>query len=289
LGRFLEEVDCVFLGDSNYYKGRKVCLLIPTKDVSKISEKALYHHAYVFYLNGNEINKIYIEDREIELPAKGTLCIQPGKRHKLVDYMALDFLILIDKGAVESSCNDKFKHYCSENKVLPRDQSLLLFIKEHIKEVTEKRSNHLEVLGSIESALVGKLTRLRHGERSKGVSQLNSYQVNKAIEFMHHCIHHRIKLSDICEDIGMSPSQFSKKFSEEIGESPMKYFENLRLMRASRMLSDTEKKIIEVAQECGFRSQSYFSRQFKFKFGMTPKKYRFKKKDEAYKGVNYGV
>ncbi len=165
----------------------------------------------------------------------------PEKAHGLMDVISWDFLIYIDKRVVERICNDRFMSLCNAHKPIPRDRSLLLFIKEFIKEVTEKQSNHLEVLTSIERVLIHKLTRIRNEGLVQQSTHVDSRGVTREIEFMHHYIHHKITIADICEDVGMSASQFSKVFNEETGMSPMNYLETIRLYRAGRMLLGTEK------------------------------------------------
>lgn len=63
-------------------------------------------------------------------------------------------------------------------------------------------------------------------------------------------------------------------FKREIGESFGEYVLSKRLKKAEGLLKTTERKIIEIALECGFNSVSYFNRVFKNKYGLSPKEYR---------------
>jgi len=45
---------------------------------------------------------------------------------------------------------------------------------------------------------------------------------------------------------------------------------------AADLLSGTAKSIIEISEECGFSSPSYFGKVFKESMGCTPKEYREK-------------
>ena len=56
----------------------------------------------------------------------------------------------------------------------------------------------------------------------------------------------------------------------------VEYLNEKRLGRAEILLQNTNKKIGDIAMQCGFHSDSYFIRQFKKKFGMTPKEYSLK-------------
>lgn len=50
----------------------------------------------------------------------------------------------------------------------------------------------------------------------------------------------------------------------------------MRLKKAEALLVDSNKKIIDIAMECGFGNISYFNRVFQKRHGMTPKSYRAK-------------
>ena len=44
----------------------------------------------------------------------------------------------------------------------------------------------------------------------------------------------------------------------------------LRLRRAAELLTLTERRISDIAFECGFNDLSYFNRSFRRRFGLTP-------------------
>jgi AraC-like DNA-binding protein len=53
-----------------------------------------------------------------------------------------------------------------------------------------------------------------------------------------------------------------KKFSEFVNET--------RIMHARKLLTETDKTMIEIAFDCGYENTSYFNRQFKIICGITP-------------------
>jgi len=63
-------------------------------------------------------------------------------------------------------------------------------------------------------------------------------------------------------------------FKEFLNTTPSQYIKQLRLTYASNMLLHSNKTIPEIAYESGFENLSYFYREFKKKFGCTPKKFR---------------
>ena len=72
----------------------------------------------------------------------------------------------------------------------------------------------------------------------------------------------------------MSPTHFSKIFHKMIGLSFQDYLLNTRLNYANGMLKMTNMTISEIAAASGFGSESYFSKVFKKRFGVSPGKIR---------------
>jgi AraC-like DNA-binding protein len=72
----------------------------------------------------------------------------------------------------------------------------------------------------------------------------------------------------------MSERSFYRAFSMATGESPLTYLQKLRLTKAAEILQSTDKNVTEVAFECGFNDSSYFARQFRRVFGVSPRQFQ---------------
>ena len=66
---------------------------------------------------------------------------------------------------------------------------------------------------------------------------------------------------------------FMRFFKKYMGMSCVQYIKNVRLERAADQFENGEKNTLEVALSCGFSNLSYFHREFKKKYGMTPKRF----------------
>lgn len=86
--------------------------------------------------------------------------------------------------------------------------------------------------------------------------------------------------ASVANAIHMSPIHFSKKFHKVVGISFQDYLLNTRLNYASTMLKMTNMTVAEIADLSGFGSDSYFSKIFKKRFGISPGKMRTKTKEE---------
>jgi AraC-like DNA-binding protein len=83
-----------------------------------------------------------------------------------------------------------------------------------------------------------------------------------------------IDMHDLALELNMGYSHFRKMFKKYSGESPLQYHNNIRLQRAKKMLTGTNKSIKLIASETGFQSVYYFTRLFKKKTGITPSEVR---------------
>ena len=75
--------------------------------------------------------------------------------------------------------------------------------------------------------------------------------------------------AELCK---MSEVNFRRLFKEYTGRSPIDYRNDLRLSNARSKLQSGEYNVSEVAELCGFSNLSFFIRQYKLKYGHTPKK-----------------
>ena len=84
----------------------------------------------------------------------------------------------------------------------------------------------------------------------------------------------KITVSDICDDLGYSKSTLLSSFKRQMGTTVGAYLNDVRLENARRMISDTQRTINDIALSTGFSDQSYFSKVFLQKYGITPSEYR---------------
>jgi transcriptional regulator GlxA family with amidase domain len=102
----------------------------------------------------------------------------------------------------------------------------------------------------------------RHGMRNKHLA--------RAIQMMTETIETPVSPSVIAEEVGISARQLERLFGKYLNCSPKKYYVELRLERARRLLLQTEQSITEIAMACGFESPGHFSRVYRAAFGVTP-------------------
>lgn len=79
------------------------------------------------------------------------------------------------------------------------------------------------------------------------------------------------ELSGICEK---SPEHISRSFMKFLGMSPSAWINQQRITRASLLLANTNRDILDICHSVGFQSPSYFYRVFRQTTGLAPGKYR---------------
>ncbi len=85
-----------------------------------------------------------------------------------------------------------------------------------------------------------------------------------------------LTLSDLCNRFFMGKSSMCKLFQEHLGQSPMEYFNALKIAEAKRMLRKEELSIGAIADALSYSSIHNFSRAFKNVTGFSPTEYRKK-------------
>jgi AraC-like DNA-binding protein len=83
-----------------------------------------------------------------------------------------------------------------------------------------------------------------------------------------------ISITDICNHVGYSKSTVLSSFKREFGTTVNSKLCEIRLNAAKKLLEESEITINEIALCTGFADQSYFSKVFSAKYGITPSEYR---------------
>lgn len=99
-------------------------------------------------------------------------------------------------------------------------------------------------------------------------------RVNTILQRLHANYREPVTIAALAQQVALSPSRLSHLFKEQVGRSIIETTVTIRLHQTERLLKYTSLHIGEIAQEVGFQSASYFSRQFKARYGLSPAAYR---------------
>lgn len=82
-----------------------------------------------------------------------------------------------------------------------------------------------------------------------------------------------IEIEELAKLISRSPSYTITVFKEVMGQSPIRYIHQLRIIEACNLLKNTDMTIVAISDYLGYYDPSYFSRMFKKLTSLSPKEF----------------
>jgi transcriptional regulator GlxA family with amidase domain len=83
-----------------------------------------------------------------------------------------------------------------------------------------------------------------------------------------------LSVPSLAQRAGLSPRQFARAFTEQVGVTPGRYVDLVRLEAAQRMLADTRDGVIGIARRCGYGTPEAMRRAFVRELEVSPTEYR---------------
>ncbi len=123
----------------------------------------------------------------------------------------------------------------------------------------------------VEAELLLLLNRIA-GEKAQSNTTFRA--INPAIIYMSENYTQALSNEEYANMCGMSKFHFIRKFSELVEMPPQKYRIKIVLEKSLELLSESDDKIVVIANELGFSNHMYFSKIFKKHFNITPTEYR---------------
>lgn len=80
----------------------------------------------------------------------------------------------------------------------------------------------------------------------------------------------KITLEELASLLSYTPNHFINVFKKNIGVTPFEYIKTKRLKKGESLLVTTDLSISAIAEKCGFSDTSFFVKQFKQMYGITP-------------------
>ncbi|MDE6943158.1 MAG: AraC family transcriptional regulator, partial [Lachnospiraceae bacterium] len=111
-------------------------------------------------------------------------------------------------------------------------------------------------------------------DRSSHKKSADNRRIKEMIQYIHDHYEDPLTLGDIAAAAGVSRQECMRCFRKYIHTSPVAYLTQHRIRIAAGMLLHTDLSIITISENCGFGSNSYFSKVFRNAMGCTPKEYR---------------
>lgn len=105
-------------------------------------------------------------------------------------------------------------------------------------------------------------------------SQLTPRKLRRALDYMEAHLREEVSLTDLADELAMSPGHFAHAFKGSTGLAPHRYLVARRVELAKALLRDTDLPITEIAHQVGCGTHSHFSVMFLRSTGRTPRDFR---------------
>jgi transcriptional regulator GlxA family with amidase domain len=153
--------------------------------------------------------------------------------------------------------------YTSSGGVAPLDMMLHIIKKDLGRDVVPRISDQFIV------------DRIRSDQDRQHIplqTRVGLYHENliEAAALMEANIEEPLSLDEVAQLVGVSRRQIERLFKRYVGQVPAKYYLDVRLQQARRLLLQSSMSVMEVAVACGFQSPPHFSKCYRGKFGHTP-------------------
>ncbi|HEX8174117.1 MAG TPA: AraC family transcriptional regulator [Pyrinomonadaceae bacterium] len=100
------------------------------------------------------------------------------------------------------------------------------------------------------------------------------FRVQQAKALIENSLQQDSQFDSIAKQLNISPSRLRHLFKSETGTSPMQYHKALRLEQAKHLLEITFLNVKKIMLQVGIKDESNFVRDFKRRYGLSPKQYR---------------
>ncbi len=138
-------------------------------------------------------------------------------------------------------------------------------LSKSVKSIDRKLiDSYINIMTVLAGYLTGTNRLITHNEK---LPQLIKEYINKNFSA-------KITLSILSQKFGCCNATLTKTFKKEYNLSIMEYLCDLRLEKSKEMIVKTRKSFKEIAADCGFYDQNYFSKTFSKKYGVSPTEYR---------------
>lgn len=216
---------------------------------------------------------------------------KPGELHAHTSNGEVANNMLVISFSCQSECMEFF-----ENKTFTLDKTsrtlLSLFLKESENALGEISSDFYDKtpldfsdckFGSaqlLKYHFTEFLIKLLRGGASMSFNTANTRQTTQdtlaemIVSYMKNNVYTHITLNDICDNFFLRKSQLSIIFKEYTGKSPMRYYSDLKIDEAKKLLREDVLSVSEISEKLNYSGIHNFSRAFKEATGFSPLGYK---------------
>jgi transcriptional regulator GlxA family with amidase domain len=98
-----------------------------------------------------------------------------------------------------------------------------------------------------------------------------------------------LTVAELAKRVNLSASAFTRTFREMTGSSPYQFVKAMRLERARDILVEQHLSVADVSAAVGYTSTSHFIKEFRGRFGTTPRGYLGPRSVRGLRAVSSGA
>lgn len=274
--------------------------LITVRAHSRFIDFPEHHHNYIeiMYVYHGSITHV-IDGKEIVMEQGDFILLNQHVRHSVrrADYedIGINFIalpeffdiplqMLHEHNVIADFLANIFKRSHSQSHYLlfqMRDQMAVRNLIENMVSSVLNEDTNSDILNQYSMGLIF-LYLLERMENLKGNSSQDykEIMVQSTLKYID-TWYPTANLGKIAQDFHQSESSVSKIIKQKTGYTFQALLIRKRFQKAVTFLIETNLPIEEIAYQVGYENHSYFYRQFKERYGMSPRKYRLEHKGEG--------
>ncbi len=260
-------------------------------EVINKSEECRAYDSKIIYLISGDIAVNIENEKKFHLSVGNLLFIPAGTRYKLKGQYLRAAIITFDPVAdwadeteriPPAATADFDESKCHAGEFAPFDKPLLSEDMESERDTFIRIGNIATSAEGEWRAEVSAMVKLILLKLAETVSEhaLPAQMVESLDAYIRENCAEEISNTEIGAIFGYHPFYVSRMLKEKKGITLRQYIISYRLKAAKRMLELTSKSMAEIAEEVGFTDASYFTKTFRQSFGITPKEWRNKFKED---------
>lgn len=160
----------------------------------------------------------------------------------------------------------------------PRAATLQTTIRQIAAEIQDNSAGSRIVVNRLVDIFFLQAIRLfaaRQGEYgSSWLRAIADPRIGRVLAAVHRHLGRRWTVEELAEAGGMSRAAFALRFKQLLHETPLEYLTRWRMHKATRLLRDPNRKLLQIANDLGYESDGAFNRAFKRMNGVSAGRYR---------------
>lgn len=147
-----------------------------------------------------------------------------------------------------------------------------------LAEARSPRPGGQSVLAKLAEVLFIEVLRIHMNEQADGrtgwLAGVNDRIVGAALRALHAAPAQAWSLEDLARAAGTSRSVLAERFVHLVGQTPMQYLAQWRMLLASNLLAHSNAPLARIAEAVGYQTDTAFSRAFRREYGLPPAAWR---------------